>query len=56
MEAAMEAAVSELDILPLDRPLASQELGAQLYSAAVTMLQDVAGWVQLFRMKTVETG
>jgi hypothetical protein len=56
MQAAMRAALAELQVLPLDRALASQELGAELYAVALSMLQDVTGWAQLFRMKTVETG
>jgi len=56
MQAAMQGALVELDILPLDRPLASQELGAELYAVAISMLQDIAGWAQLFRVKTVAIG
>jgi hypothetical protein len=56
MQVAMRAALVELQALRLDRPLASQELGAELYAVALSMLQDVTGWAQLFRMKTVETG
>lgn len=56
MAAAMKAAMAELDAVRLDRPLASQELGTTLYATAVTMLQDIAGWAQLFRMKIVEAG
>jgi hypothetical protein len=56
MQVAMRAAVAELETLPLDRPLASQELGVELYAVALSMLQDITGWAQLFRMKTVETG
>lgn len=55
MSYTMTAALSELDALPLDRPLMSQEIGAQLYTVAIAMLQDIAGWAQLFRMKMVET-
>ena len=56
MQAAMQAALAELDTLSLDRPLASQELGAEFYGVALSMLQDIAGWAQLFRMKKVEAG
>ncbi len=56
MQAAMRSALAELNTLPLDRPLASQALAAELYGVALAMLQDIAGWAQLFRMKTVETG
>ena len=56
MQAAMQAALVDLETLPLDRPLASQELGAELFAVTLSMLQDITGWAQLFRMKTVETG
>jgi hypothetical protein len=56
MKAAMGAALADLDTLTLDRPLAAQELGAELYGVALSMLQDIAGWAQLFRMKKVEAG
>ena len=38
MRAAMKAALAELEIPPLERPLASQELGAELYAVALPML------------------
>lgn len=56
MQAAMQAALAELDTLQLDRPLASQDLGAEFYEVATSMLQDISGWAQLFRLKVVETG
>jgi len=56
MQATMQTAMADLETLHLDRPLASYELGAALYAVAISMLQDIAGWAQLFRMKTVETG
>lgn len=56
MQAAMQVALGELETLPLDRPLASQEHGAELYAVALSMLQDITGWAQLFRIKTVEAG
>jgi hypothetical protein len=56
MQATMRAAMADLETLHLDRPLASYELGAALYAVAISMLQDIAGWAQLFRMKTVEMG
>jgi hypothetical protein len=56
MLAAMRAAKNELKTLPLDPPLASQEFGTELYAVALSMLQDITGWMQLFRLKGVETG
>jgi hypothetical protein len=53
MEATMQAAMADLEILALDRPLASQDLGEVLYLVALLMLQDITGWAQLFRVKTV---
>jgi hypothetical protein len=55
MKSAQMLAMAELKTVQVDRPLASQELGAQLYAVAIMMLQDVSGWAQLFRMKAVET-
>jgi hypothetical protein len=55
MEAVMRAVETDLKRVPIDRPLASQELGETLYTAAIAMLQDIAGWAQLFRGKPVET-
>ncbi|HEY3846980.1 MAG TPA: hypothetical protein VGL95_07695 [Acetobacteraceae bacterium] len=52
----MKVALAESEMLSLGRPLASQELGAELYAVALSILQDITGWAQLFRMETVETG
>ncbi len=38
----------------LDRTLASQLLGAEMYAVATIMLSDVTGWIHLFRMKAVD--
>jgi len=42
--------------LPLDAPLASQELGAEILLLAENMLRDIKGWAQLFRIKAVDVG
>jgi hypothetical protein len=55
MRHSINTALSELNALSLDRPLTSQAIGAQLYGVAIAMLQDIAGWAQLFRVKMVET-
>jgi hypothetical protein len=52
----LEALQQRLEDPDLTRPLASQELGTDLFRLATAMLADVAGWAQLFRMKAVETG
>ncbi|MFI4980240.1 MAG: hypothetical protein ACHQIO_07820, partial [Nevskiales bacterium] len=56
MQRAMAAVRAELDFIDLSRPLASQELGAMLNGVAISMMQDVQGWVQLFRVKALEAG
>jgi hypothetical protein len=50
-----QAAVA-LDSLDLSRPLASQDLGADGYALASTMLADIEGWARLFRVKVIEAG
>jgi hypothetical protein len=35
-------------------PLASPELGAEVYEVATTMLHGIKGWSQLFAVKVVE--
>ena len=52
----LEALEARLDLFNPNVPLASQELGRDLYHLAIAMLADVAGWAQLFRMKAVEAG
>jgi hypothetical protein len=42
--------------VPLEAPLASQEVGAELLVLAEGMLRDVRGWALLFRVKAVEVG
>lgn len=56
MKAAMESGRQRIETMDLTRPLASQELGAEVYEVATLMLQDVQGWVRLFRAKLVEAG
>lgn len=56
MQHVMEASKAELDALDLRQPLASQELAATLYVVAISMMQDIRAWSQLFRIKIVETG
>jgi hypothetical protein len=47
---------NRLKMIDLGVPLASQDLGRDLFHLATAMLADVAGWAQLFRMKAVEAG
>jgi hypothetical protein len=54
METLMHEAERVLAALPLDRPLASQQLAAELFDLATQMLVDVDGWAQLFQLKAVE--
>jgi hypothetical protein len=49
-------AAEALDSLELTKPLASQELAADGYALASTMLSDVEGWARLFRVKVIEAG
>ena len=56
MEALMTEMKEEIEALDLEAPLASQRLGAVLHRLAMAMMQEVSGWVELFRLKSVETG
>ena len=56
MKAAMERARQRIATLDLTRPLASQDLGAEVLDVATRMLQDIEGWARLFRVKLVEAG
>lgn len=47
---------AELDAIDVDEPLASRELGRALEGLAISMMEDVAGWAQFFRVKTLEAG
>jgi hypothetical protein len=49
-------AAEALDSLDLNKPLASQDLAADGYALASTMLADVEGWARLFRVKVIEAG
>lgn len=49
-------AAEALDSLDLTKPLASQDLAADGYALASTMLSDVEGWARLFRVKVIEAG
>jgi hypothetical protein len=49
-------AAEAFDSLDLIRPLASQDLAADGYALASTMLSDVEGWARLFRVKVIEAG
>ncbi|GEP01194.1 hypothetical protein [Methylobacterium haplocladii] len=52
----MDAAGARIDALNLARPLASQDLAAEVFEVSSEMLQDVGGWADLFRVKAVEAG
>lgn len=56
LAANMRAALLRIRSVDLTRPLASQELGAEVYEVATTMLHDIEGWSQLFGVKVVEAG
>ena len=54
METAMVSAARKLWRIDPMRPLASQDLGMEMFEVATLMLQDVEGWVQLFQVKAVD--
>lgn len=54
MHEALSRAQARIRQIAVDRPLASQVLGTELFDVAMIMLSDVTGWAQLFRMKVVE--
>jgi hypothetical protein len=56
MQAEMEAARIRVQQIDIAEPLASQLLGSEIFGVATVMLQDIEGWVQLFRAKVVEPG
>jgi hypothetical protein len=56
MQIAMEAAKDRIQLIEDDEPLASQILGSEIFGVATLMLQDIQGWMQLFRAKVVEPG
>jgi hypothetical protein len=47
---------AELDAIDADEPLASRDLGRAMYGLTISMMQDVSGWAQLFRIKGLEPG
>jgi hypothetical protein len=44
----------QLDAVELGQPLASRDLGHTMQELAISMMQDVSGWMQLFRIKALE--
>jgi hypothetical protein len=56
MQIEMEAAKDRIQRIEVGEPLASQILGSEIFGVATVMLQDVQGWMQMFRAKVVEPG
>ncbi|MDE8349465.1 MAG: hypothetical protein POG74_08285 [Acidocella sp.] len=56
MQRLLTHAEAMLKHLDLEAPLASEDVGAKLLQLTETMMQDIKGWAQLFRLKAVETG
>jgi hypothetical protein len=56
MQIEMEAAKDRIQQIEAHEPLASQILGSEIFGVATLMLQDIQGWMQLFRAKVVEPG
>lgn len=56
MVAVMSEAATRIDSLDLTRPLASQDLAAEIFEISSEMLREVGGWADLFRIKAVEAG
>jgi len=52
----MKETKTQLDAVELDQPLASRDLGRTMQELAISMMQDVSGWMQLFRIKALEAG
>ena len=52
----LKEAMAELGAIEIDQPLASRELGRTMPGLAISMMQDVSGWMQLFRIKALEAG
>jgi hypothetical protein len=50
----MKETRTQLDAIELDQPLASRDLGRIMQELAISMMQDVSGWMQLFRIKALE--
>lgn len=56
MRRMMKGAAAEFSAIDPDEPLAGRELGRALYALALSMMQEISGWAQLFRIKTLEAG
>ena len=56
MRAIMHRADKRMREQPLDGPLASQEMGAEVFELADEMMRDLTGWRQLFGVKAIEAG
>jgi hypothetical protein len=56
MQTEMQAAKDRIQRIDVGEPLASQIVGSEIFGVATLMLQDVQGWMQMFRAKVVEPG
>jgi hypothetical protein len=56
MAAELERAHARVERLDPQRPLVSQDIGAEAAVVATLMLQDLDGWARLFRVKAMEPG
>lgn len=56
MARSFQDTLGRLELLEPERPLASQQIGAEMFAVAATMLDDMVGWAQTFRGKSVEAG
>ena len=56
MQIEMETARDRIQRIEVGEPLASQIVGSEIFGVATLMLQDIQGWVQMFRAKVVEPG
>jgi hypothetical protein len=56
MAAELERAHARVERLDTQRPLVSQDIGAEAAVVATLMLQDLDGWARLFRVKAMEPG
>jgi hypothetical protein len=52
----LKATQAELAALSIDEPRSGEELGRIMTDLTESMMQDVTGWAQLFRIKTLEAG
>ena len=53
---AIQNSLDRLTLVDPTRPLASQQIGAEMYAIAVALLGDTAGWAQIFRGKSIDAG